>query len=82
MLPHILKVPLATNPKRLLLVEPPTDLSLLPDELQTVLMGLMMAKEKAQTQSGGEAVTRLRRIPRTVSLYRYTGHSSVRHWRH
>lgn len=58
MLPtHILKVPLATNPKRLLLVEPPTDLSLLPDELQTVLMGLMMAKEKAQTQSGGEAVT-------------------------
>jgi len=59
--PTYIKVPSATDPDgfvletqftRLLLVEPPTDLSVLPDDIQTVLVSVSMSKGKQQTPDG------------------------------
>ena len=50
---HYLQIPMSNNPDRLLLVEPPTDLSVLPDDVQTVLVSVIMAKDKAKGE--GEA---------------------------
>ena len=62
--PTYIKVPSATDPDgfvlepqftRLLLVEPPTDLSVLPDEIQTVLVSVSMSKDKAKTEGKADA---------------------------
>lgn len=51
---HILKIPLSDKPDRLLLVEPPTDLSLLPEDIQTVLVSVSLSKGKKEGVDGGD----------------------------